>query len=50
MKQKQIIPAFIALMLCMPSALQAEGTQQDNAVDKSDWHILYRTPDANGKP
>lgn len=50
MKSKQIIPAFIALMLCISSGLQAEGTQQDNAVDKSDWHILYRTPDANGKP
>ena len=56
--KRRLIPALATLVLCAScvthskmeaSALQRKATF-GAAVDKSDWHVLYATPDANGKP
>ena len=56
--KRRLIPALATLALCAScvthSKFEAPVLQRDidldAAVDKSEWHVLYATPDANGKP
>lgn len=47
MKAKLFIPLLIGSMLCTTS-LHADNNE--TKPNKTNWHTLYRSPDANGKP
>ena len=53
--KKSVIPAFAVLTLCASCVTHSrigkeELLTSDTSVDKSGWHVLYSTPDVNGKP